>query len=124
MGSFGSTSWPGSVAEAKSARLVDGVLGEAVAPGREETSSTGASSGGMDFGPPLPDEPWPVRRTPIGSAASAAVGTSAGMRGAGALAGGGDGISSLRGSAVAAVGRSLTRLDSASSDFLPLDEKR
>jgi hypothetical protein len=46
------------------------------------------------------------------------------MRGAVALAVGGGGISSLRGSAVAALGRSLTRLDSESVVFLPLDEKR
>ena len=32
------------------------------------------------------DAPWPVRRTPIGSATSCAVGTNAGMRGDGAVA--------------------------------------
>ena len=41
-----------------------------------------------------------------------------------ALAVGGGGISSLRGSDVAAVGLSFTSLDSASSAFLPLAETR
>ena len=91
--------------------------------GRVDTSSTGASSGGATLVFPPLGAPEPVRRTPIGSANSSAVGTIAGIRevvGIEALAADGGGISSRRGSAVAAVGRSLTRLDSASSAFLPL----
>ena len=63
----------------------------------------------------------------MGSASSSAVGVSAGMRGAAAtaaLAVGAGGISSRRGSEVAAVGLSFTSLDSASSAFLPLAETR
>lgn len=63
----------------------------------------------------------------MGSASSSAVGVSAGMRGAvatAALAVGGGGISSRRGSDVAAVGLSFTSLDSASSTFLPPAETR
>jgi hypothetical protein len=96
------------------------------APGRVVTSRTGASSGGTTFGPPDAGAPDPVRRTPMGSARSSAVGVSAGMRGAvatAALAAGAGGISSRRGSEVAAVGLSFTSFDSSSA-FLPLAEKR
>ena len=88
---------------------------------------TGASSGGATFCSPDAGAPVPVRRTPMGSTRSSAVGVRAGMRGAAAtaaLAVGAAGISSLRRSAVAAVGLSRTSFESASSDFLPLPVKR
>ncbi len=125
IGSFGSISRDSALAAAGgSPGRDDGAAAEPGGAGREVTSSTGASSGGTTFVFPLAGAPAPVRRTPIGSASSSAVGTMAGMRGPpadGVLAAAVaiTGISSRRGSAVAAVGRSLTRLDS-SSGFLPL----
>ena len=52
-----------------------------VTPGRVDTSRAGASSGAIGRAPPPEGADCPVRRTPIGSAASSAVGTIAGMRG-------------------------------------------
>jgi hypothetical protein len=63
----------------------------------------------------------------MGSATSSAVGVKAGMRGAvvtAAVAAGAGGISSWRGSDVAAVGLSFISFDPASSALLPLAEKR
>lgn len=96
-------------------------------PGRELTSSTGASSGEGTLVLAPDSELLPVRRTPMGSATASSMAASAGTLiwvDGGAAEAESEASSSLRGSAVAAAGRSPTFLLSSPLACLALAENR